>query len=57
MPTAQAESAAHIAPLVEALYCPNLREGVSFAVADAYQEWSDVAEERVVVLLRVVAQP
>ena len=52
VPTAHAESAARIAPLVEALYCPNLREGTSFAVADAYQEWSDVAEEDLVTLLR-----
>ena len=51
VPTAHAESAARIAPLVEALYCPNLREGTSFAVADAYQEWSDVAEEDLVTLL------
>ena len=51
VPTAHAESAARIAPLVEALYCPNLRTGTSFAVADAYQEWSDVAEESVVALL------
>jgi len=52
VPTAHAESAARIAPLVEALYCPNLREGTSFAVADAYQEWNDVAEEDLVTLLR-----
>ena len=52
VPTAHAESVARIAPLVEALYCPNLREGTSFAVADAYQEWSDVAEEDLVTLLR-----
>jgi putative phosphoribosyl transferase len=56
VPTAHAESAARIAPLVEALYCPNLRDGPSFAVADAYQEWSDVAEETVVALLRDIAQ-
>jgi predicted phosphoribosyltransferase len=52
VPTAQAESAARIVPLVEAFYCPNLREGASFAVADAYQEWNDVTEESVVSLLR-----
>jgi len=57
VPTAQAESAARIAPLVEALYCPNLREGTSFAVADAYQEWSDVAEESVVALLNATRCP
>jgi putative phosphoribosyl transferase len=52
VPTAHAESAARIAQLVEVLYCPNLREGASFAVADAYQEWSDVTEESVVALLK-----
>jgi predicted phosphoribosyltransferase len=51
VPTAQAESAARIAPLVEALYCPNVRTDTSFAVADAYREWNDVAEESVVALL------
>jgi len=52
VPTAHTEPAARIAPLVEALYCPNLRAGTSIAVADAYQEWSDVAEEDLVTLLR-----
>jgi len=52
VPTAHAESAARIAQLVEALYCPNLRGGASFAVADAYQEWSDVTEESVVALIK-----
>lgn len=56
VPTAQAESAMRIAPLVEALYCPNLREGASYAVADAYQEWDDVAEESVITLLRDTAR-
>jgi putative phosphoribosyl transferase len=56
VPTAHAESAARIAPLVEALYCPNLREGANFAVADAYLEWSDVAEENVVTLLKDAAR-
>ncbi len=52
VPTAHAESAARIAPLVEALYCPNLRTGTSFAVADAYKDWNDVSEEDIVTLLR-----
>lgn len=51
VPTAHAESAERIASLVAALYCPNLRTGASFAVADAYQEWNDVTEESVVALL------
>jgi putative phosphoribosyl transferase len=56
VPTAHTESAAHIAPLVDALYCPNLREGVSFAVADAYQQWTDVSEELLVTLLMDTAR-
>jgi predicted phosphoribosyltransferase len=30
---------------VEAVYCANVRGGYRFAVADAYQRWSDVGEE------------
>jgi predicted phosphoribosyltransferase len=56
VPTAHADSAARIAPLVEALYCSNLRDGASFAVADAYQDWNEVAEETVVTLLRDIAR-
>jgi predicted phosphoribosyltransferase len=52
VPTAHAESVARIAPLVEALYCPNVREGLSYAVADAYEQWSDVAEDAVIELLK-----
>jgi predicted phosphoribosyltransferase len=51
VPTAQAESAARIASLVEALYCPNVRTDTGFAVADAYREWNDVAEGNVIALL------
>ena len=45
VPTAHESSARAIAALVEAFYCSNLRGGYRFAVADAYQEWSDVDEE------------
>lgn len=51
VPTAHADSAARIAPLVEALYCPNVREGWSYAVADAYENWSDVDEDTVARLI------
>ena len=30
---------------VEALYCPNIRGGVQYAVAEAYQHWYDVSED------------
>lgn len=45
VPTAHADAARLVALEVEALYCANVREGRRFAVADAYQEWSDVPEE------------
>jgi predicted metal-binding membrane protein len=30
---------------VEAVYCLNVRSGFSFAVADAYEEWSNLTEQ------------
>jgi putative phosphoribosyl transferase len=46
-PTAHSESVQMILEEVEAIYCPNLRSGLSFAVADAYERWSDLDEEEV----------
>ena len=51
VPTAHRHSAEMIAREVEALYCTNIRGGLSYAVASAYQHWSDVAEEDVVKIL------
>jgi hypothetical protein len=33
---------------VEAIHCPNVRSGSSFAVADAYEQWSDLNEQEVI---------
>ena len=52
VPTAHREAVVNVAPCVETVYCPNVRGGWSFAVADAYEEWSDVTEEETVELLR-----
>ena len=52
VPTAHADAAQQVAHEVEALYCANVREGRRFAVADAYEEWSDVPEEVATELLR-----
>lgn len=52
VPTAHREAVANFAPSVEAVYCPNVRGGWSFAVADAYERWSDVTEEEAVELVR-----
>jgi predicted phosphoribosyltransferase len=52
VPTAHADAAQQVAREVEALYCANVREGRRFAVADAYEDWSDVPEEVAAELLR-----
>ena len=33
-------------------WCPNLRSGLSFAVADAYEQWADLDEQEVIKTLR-----
>jgi len=51
VPTAHIGSALELAQQVEKLYCPNLRTGPSFAVADAYQHWYDVSEDEAAALI------
>lgn len=45
VPTAHEESLDRIADLADVIYCPNVRSGAPFAVADAYAQWCDVSEE------------
>jgi predicted phosphoribosyltransferase len=52
VPTGHAEAVARVAATVDALYCPNIRQGMSFAVADAYEQWTDVSEATVAGILR-----
>jgi putative phosphoribosyl transferase len=52
VPTGHGRSMADLVDQVDALYCANVRHGLSFAVADAYQAWRDVAEEEVALALR-----
>lgn len=51
IPTAHEESLQTVAERVNAIYCPNIRGGPVFAVADAYEHWRDLEEEEVVSLL------
>lgn len=44
VPTGHASSVIDIAGRCDHVYCANIREGYRFAVADAYEEWSDVSE-------------
>jgi len=52
VPTGHGSSLPTMASKVDALYCANIRTGFSFAVADAYEEWTDVAEEEAIALYR-----
>lgn len=52
VPTAHSESVQAISEEVEAIYCPNLRSGLSFAVADAYERWSDLDDQEVIRILQ-----
>jgi len=45
-----------MAQQVEAVYCANIRQGWSFAVADAYERWSDVSDEEMVGIIKRVKQ-
>ncbi len=52
VPTGHLESILRIVERVDAVYCPNIRSGMRFAVADAYKQWSDVTEEALLGLLK-----
>jgi predicted phosphoribosyltransferase len=51
VPTASARTAEDLLPLVDELYCLNIRTGWSFAVAEAYEDWYDLEEEEVLEIL------
>ena len=48
VPTGSLKSVQKVSRQVEVLYCANIRSGWSFAVADAYERWTDVDEEEAV---------
>jgi putative phosphoribosyl transferase len=52
VPTGHWSALQRMAQEVEAVYCANIRRGFSFAVADAYRAWTDVAEEEAVVIYK-----
>lgn len=45
VPTGSAGAVRRVTAEVDRLYCANVRGGWSFAVADAYERWTDVSEE------------
>lgn len=54
VPTSHSQTVENIAAEADRVYCANIRtpSGWDFAVADAYQCWSDVTEQEVLDLLR-----
>jgi predicted phosphoribosyltransferase len=52
VPTAPQHTVDWIAEWVDTLYCANVRSGPYFAVAGAYQDWSDVSEEEALALIK-----
>ncbi len=55
VPTALDRTARTLLPEVDLLVCPNLRSGLTFAVAEAYETWYDVDEKEVQALLAELA--
>ena len=47
VPTGSQRTVWDLLPLVDELYCLNVRGGFSLAVADAYENWYDLTEEEV----------
>ena len=52
VPTAHARSVEALRALVDDIVCPDIRSGTRFAVADAYEEWRDLADDEVEALLK-----
>ena len=51
VPTAHAESVESVLKTADDVFCPNLRRGWQFAVASAYEKWTDVTDTEVIQIL------
>jgi predicted phosphoribosyltransferase len=51
VPTAHRQAAEAAAEKVDRLYCANIRSGRSFAVAEAYELWTDVSEQELMEMM------
>ena len=52
VPTAPRDTYSRISLLVDAIVCPDVRDGFPFAVADAYERWHDVSLEEAITILQ-----
>ena len=51
VPTGHGPTIQRLTETADEIYCPNIRTGPGFAVADAYQHWTDVTEEQAAEML------
>ena len=51
VPTAPMTNIRRLESGVAAIYCPNIREGLQFSVAAAYEKWHDLSRQEVMDLL------
>lgn len=51
VPTGHENAVRRLSAKVEAVFCPNIRGGWYFAVADAYRQWADVDEDEALKLV------
>ena len=56
VPTGSERTIWELLPLVDELYCLNVRGGFSFAVADAYENWYDLTEGEVLEIMESLAK-
>lgn len=52
VPTASEESVNRLSPLVDEIYCLNVRTLYPFAVAEAYENWYDLEDQEVLVRMK-----
>jgi putative phosphoribosyl transferase len=57
VPTGHGRSVERVAAKADRVYCANIRRGLSFAVANAYERWSDVTEVEALEALASVRRP
>jgi putative phosphoribosyl transferase len=52
VPTAHSRSIEALRKLADEIVCPDIRGGMRFAVADAYEEWRDLSDDEVEAILQ-----
>ncbi|MCL4503683.1 MAG: phosphoribosyltransferase [Deltaproteobacteria bacterium] len=57
VPTGSRRTVQELLPIVDELFCLNVRSGWSFAVADAYENWYDLEEEEVLEIMASLEPP